>query len=399
MSGNPRDVVITGIGIVSSLGVGRKAHAALLASEEAPQPVVDSSTFAPYAVHPLPEIDWSEQIPKRGDQRQMDTWQRLGVFAAGLALDDAGLKEDAEACATMDMIVAAGGGARDDAVDTLILDASANHNDREVMLNEKLMSELRPTLFLAQLSNLMAGNISIVHKVTGSSRTFMGEEAAGISALETAFARIRAGQSTHALVGGAHVAERPDMQFNFESTGSLAQGDWRPVSARAGQPGGGVVLGSAGAFLVIESRERAEARGATILAVIDKVEGDRGRRDDHGLENRLERMANGESVDLVLSGASGRVDPTTREHAFLAGRYPDAARRTFANLTGHALEAQFPLGAALAAMALSADETVAPFDAATEDAMDKPPRRALVTTVGYLRGEGVALLSAPGERP
>ena len=38
------------------------------------------------------------------------------------------------------------------------------------------MSDLRPTLFLAQLSNLLAGNISIVHGVTGSSRTFMGEE-------------------------------------------------------------------------------------------------------------------------------------------------------------------------------------------------------------------------------
>src|SRR3712207_8516744 len=37
---------------------------------------------------------------------------------------------------------------------------------------------LRPTLFLAQLSNLLAGNISIVHGVAGSSRTFMGEESA-----------------------------------------------------------------------------------------------------------------------------------------------------------------------------------------------------------------------------
>ena len=44
------------------------------------------------------------------------------------------------------------------------------------------MSDLRPTLFLAQLSNLLAGNISIVHGVTGSSRTFMGEEAAGVDA-------------------------------------------------------------------------------------------------------------------------------------------------------------------------------------------------------------------------
>ena len=65
------------------------------------------------------------------------------------------------------------------------------------------MSDLRPTLFLAQLSNLLAGNISIVHGVTGSSRTFMGEEAAGVDAVRIALARIAAGQSDIALVGGS----------------------------------------------------------------------------------------------------------------------------------------------------------------------------------------------------
>ena len=68
------------------------------------------------------------------------------------------------------------------------------------------MSDLRPTLFLAQLSNLLAGNISIVHGVTGSSRTFMGEEAAGVDAVRVAQARIASGQSDIALVGGAQTA-------------------------------------------------------------------------------------------------------------------------------------------------------------------------------------------------
>ena len=56
-------------------------------------------------------------------------------------------------------------------------------------------------LFLSQLSNMLAGNISIVHGVTGSSRTFMGEEA-GLEALRIALARINAGQSEVVLVGG-----------------------------------------------------------------------------------------------------------------------------------------------------------------------------------------------------
>ena len=78
------------------------------------------------------------------------------------------------------------------------------------------MSDLRPTLFLAQLSNLLAGNIAIVHGVTGSSRTFMGEEAAGVDAARIALARIAAGQSDIALVGGSQNGERKDLLVLYE---------------------------------------------------------------------------------------------------------------------------------------------------------------------------------------
>ena len=76
----------------------------------------------------------------------------------------------------MDMIVAADGGERDLAVDSTILSGMPRAANPAAFLNERLFSDLRPTLFLAQLSNLLAGNISIVHSVTSSSRTFMGEE-------------------------------------------------------------------------------------------------------------------------------------------------------------------------------------------------------------------------------
>ena len=51
----------------------------------------------------------------------MEPWQRIGTYAAGLALDRAGAKGNAEMLARMDMIVAAGGGERDEAVDAAIL--------------------------------------------------------------------------------------------------------------------------------------------------------------------------------------------------------------------------------------------------------------------------------------
>jgi 3-oxoacyl-[acyl-carrier-protein] synthase II len=399
MTKAPNDVVVTGVGIVTCQGVGKDAHVALLTAAAAPATIVETEKFKPYPVHPLPEIDWSQQIPKRGDQRQMENWQRIGVFTAGLALDDAGFKDDLEACGSMDMIVAAGGGERDINVDTLIVNEGLKRNDRELLLNEKLTTELRPTLFLAQLSNLLAGNISIVHKVTGSSRTFMGEEAAGISAVETAFHRIKSGESSHALVGGAFSAERLDMILLIESISGHALGDWHPLWSRKPQDGGGMIVGSLGAFLVLESRAHAEARAATIYATIDAIEGDRGNRANGRMEARLERMlgeanaARGEGT-IVFSGSTGFHDLAAREKAVLEAALPNAAIRGYGGISGHGLETQFPLGVAFAALALANKAKVPPFDPGKERPMKTGARTAVVTTVGHVRGEGIAVLSA-----
>lgn len=113
------DVLITGIGLASSLGEGVEPHAQALAAGTAP--IVDAASFAPYPVHPLKPLELDKQIPKKSDQRQMEPWQRLGVYTAGLALDSAGLKDDAQVKSELQVIVAAGGGERDHAVDSAIL--------------------------------------------------------------------------------------------------------------------------------------------------------------------------------------------------------------------------------------------------------------------------------------
>jgi len=391
---SPNDVVITGIGIVSSLGLGADVHWQALTAPE-PGPVVDSERFSPFTVHPLPEIDWSQQIPKRGDQRQMETWQRLGTYTAGLALQDAGIKEDEALCTSMDMIVAAGGGERDVDVDQAILDASLSREDHGILLNEKLTTELRPTLFLAQLSNLLAGNISIVHKVTGSSRTFMGEEGAGIAAIETAAARIRSGQSSHVLVGAAFQTEHPDMLLAYELGGYLQRDGWSSVWDRQDNQGGGVITGSGAAFLVLESREHAEKRGRKAYATISKIVSDRSRRREDSLRETLGQMLAKLDVSeptLAISGASGAQMPTTVEKTVLEAN-ENLAVRGFGSLTGHLKEAQFPFAVALAALAIHNGQSYPAFDAANERSLEQAPEAVVATAVGYSCFEGVGLIT------
>jgi 3-oxoacyl-[acyl-carrier-protein] synthase II len=393
---SPNDVVITGIGLVSSLGEGADAHWQKLTAGR-PEPVIDAERYPPYVIHPLPEIDWGLQIAKRGDQRQMETWQRLGTYTAGLALDDAGIKGDEALCATMDMVVAAGGGERDEAVDSGILAASESRSDRDVLLNEKLTTELRPTLFLAQLSNLLAGNISIVHKVTGSSRTFMGEEGAGVSAVETAAARIRSGQASHVLVGGAFQTEHPDMLLGYELGGYLHRGPWKPVWQRQGAEGGGVITGSGAAFLVLESREHAAARGRHVYAQLEAVVSGRSRRGNADIEQSiaglLGKAAPVNGPLLAISGASGAHAATKAEKSAL-DQNPSIAIRSFGTLTGHMKEAQFPFAVALAALAVDRKAGYPPFDEASEKPFKEIPQSVLATAIGYHYFEGMALVAA-----
>jgi 3-oxoacyl-[acyl-carrier-protein] synthase II len=396
MADAPKETWITGIGIVSCLGEGVDAHWQRLQEARLGAP---AGEYAPYLVHPLVALDLDKQIPKKGDQRQMEAWQRIGCYAAGLALDSAGVKGKADLLGIMDMIVAAGGGERDLAVDTAILAGVPKAENPSVFVNERLMNDLRPTLFLAQLSNLMAGNISIVHGVIGSSRTFMGEESAGVDAVRIAMSRISAGQSKIALVGGAYNSERWDIVQHLVMGGVLRRGESKGVWERAAD-GGGMELGTIGAFLVLEERAHAEARGAKPWARITAVHSDRTRRKPGDVDAALTRLWGkiapqikaGETA--VISGATG-IEPATREEREFLGRQGALAVRATGTHLGQALEPQFPINIALAAAALDHGLLFPACDrTGFERPMDGTLSQIVVTSVGLWRGEAVALVEA-----
>jgi 3-oxoacyl-[acyl-carrier-protein] synthase II len=389
-----RETWITGIGLLSSLGEGIDTHVARLNSGDVP--VTDFQTYPTFLFHPLGPVDFDKQIPKKGDQRQMELWQRIGTYTAGLALTDAGVAGNQELLKRMDMIVAAAGGERDIKVDASIAEELRTHNNPEARLNQRLLSELRPTLFLAQLSNLLAGNISIVHGVVGSSRTFMGEEGSGIQAVQTAHARIKAGQSDLALVGGAYNAARPDMLGLWEFAHLHYRDEFKPVFAPGRKPG--MATGTGSCFLVLESRKHAEARGAKPIAKLMHVESARSKRDAGGVRATVSALVEAArkyapNASAIYTSATG-AEPATSEEAE-ALKAAGLPVRSVVSRIGQTFESMFPFGIAFAALAIANGKLAAPMpDVPLESAGADGVKSIIVSTVGHWRGEGAGIVEA-----
>jgi 3-oxoacyl-[acyl-carrier-protein] synthase II len=210
-----------------------------------------------------------------------------------------------------------------------------------------------------------------------------------------ACARIAAGQGDIMLVGGSYNAQRPDVLLHYAMGGLMRQAPFEPVWARQAS-GGGMLLGSVGCFLVIESRSHAAARGMDAYGHIAAIRTDRSRRrPGEATANAKAQFAAMQSHfdragTAVLSGASGVAAPTIEERAFLAEI--GLPVRAVATALGHSLEPAFPASLALAALAVKHGALFPPLEAA-EQPMAAPLTQALVTSWGHWRGEALALVT------
>jgi len=161
----------------------------------------------------------------------------------------------------------------------------------------------------------------------------------------------------------------------------------------------GFALGSGGAFLVIESKAHAEARGAKPFARLKTVIADRARRKDAGevtasLDKLWTNLGPLKQDAAIITGATGAEPATSEELSFLK-KHADVAVRATGTTFGHAVETQFPLGIGLAALAISRGALYPPNDSTgVEIEMSKPPSQIVVIGTGHWRGEGMALVEA-----
>lgn len=254
-----RRVAITGIGLVSPLGVGTQATwQGVLEGRSGIGPITrfDASDFATKFAGEVREFDATQWIPKR-QIRQMDLFIQYAVAASYMAIQDAGLDKDAPDADLAGVYVGAGLGG--------ITTIEATYDSLKAKGPRLGIS---PYFVPAIIINLAAGQISMLHKYRGPSFSHVSACSTGAHSIGEALRVIQRGEAEVMVAGGTESTVTPLGIGGFNAARALStrnddpQTASRPFTASRD----GFVLSEGAGLLVLEDFERAKSRGAKIYA-------------------------------------------------------------------------------------------------------------------------------------
>lgn len=265
------EIVVTGIGILSPSGRGSDdAWSGVLAGRTAAATddlLVEEGTSVTITCR-VPDFDPDEELG-RGAKRRLDRFTHLALIAAREAVGDAGLTgaDDPFAITVTDpdrIGVALGSG----------IGGAETWAEEYPRYLGKGPGRVSPMFVPKMLSNTGAGTVAIRTGARGPNMTVNTACAAGASALHMGRDWLVAGSADVVLAGGVEAGITGLSVAAFGQMGALSRS---PDPATASRPfdvaRDGFVIGEGAAVLVLETREHAEARGATPLAVLAGVGG------------------------------------------------------------------------------------------------------------------------------
>ncbi len=254
MRGDVRNVVVTGMGVVSPAGNDLKTFWARM--------VEGKTTIAPLTGIPTEQLfcriaaQVREFEPEHYfDRRQLpmlDRFSQFAVVAARQAMADSGLSLTERESENVAVIIGSGTG------------GSGTMDEQYLKLYGEGASRLHPLTIPKTMINACASHISIDLGLKGEAFTVASACASGAHAIGQAFRMIRAGAADVAVTGGAEACLTPGVIKAWEALRVLSSDACRPFSANRG----GLVLGEGAAILVLEEYERARLRGATIYGFL-----------------------------------------------------------------------------------------------------------------------------------
>ncbi len=255
-----RSVVVTGIGVVSPVGIGKEAFAASLAEGRSgvrPISHFDATEFTTRFSAYIDEFDPTPALNPK-EARRMARFQQFAVIAADEAIADAGLDFGEGEADRIGVIVGSGIGG---------LYTMEEQHDKLV---EGGMRKVSPFLVPMMIVDLAAGLISIRHGAKGINYSPVSACATGSHAIGEAAEAIRRRQADVIIAGGVDAAITPLGLAGFAAARALSTRNEEPE--RASRPfdvnRDGFVMGEGCGILVLEDRERALARNARIYGEV-----------------------------------------------------------------------------------------------------------------------------------
>ncbi len=265
------EVVITGAGIVSPIGIGRAAFWGSLAGRLSGIHRISAFDVAgtgfPFGAE-IRDFDPKDFVKPRKSLKVMSREIQFGVVAASLAMSDAGLAADATDAERLGVVFGAD-------MMHCELDEVANAYRRcttDGRFDARLwgrcaMDEIYPLWMLKYLPNMPACHIAIAHDARGPNNSHSLGEASSLTAIGEAARIIERGAADVMIAGGASSRIHPII---------WARSPLLPVSRREDDPAkvlrpfdanrDGFIHGEGAGALILENRRHAEARGAKILA-------------------------------------------------------------------------------------------------------------------------------------
>ena len=260
-SGNSgRRAVITGIGLVTPLGVGtRKNWEALLRGANGIGPVTrfDASRYSTRFAGEIKGFDPLPFIEKK-EVRKMDLFIQYAVVAAHLAVEDSGMSPAALEGDQTGVCIGSGiGGIR-------------SLEETHKILLEKGPDRVSPFFLIQTIINEAAGQISIKYRAKGPNTATVTACSTGTHAIGDSFRMIARGEADIMFAGGAEAPVTPLGLAGFCAMKALSERNdhpekaSRPFDARRD----GFVMGEGSGIVLLEELEHALARGARIYAEV-----------------------------------------------------------------------------------------------------------------------------------
>ena len=355
-----RRVVVTGVGLVSPLGIGtEESWQAIRAGRPGISRIeqFDTTGFSSCIAGEIKNFDPSQYI-ERKEIKKMGRFIQLGIAATEFALAQSGLKVDAHNAERVGVYIGSGIGGFE-----------VIEREHKTLL-EKGPSRISPFFIPATIINLASGYVSIRTGAKGPNSATATACTSSAHSIGDSFKIIQRGDADAMLCGGAEAAITPMGVGGFAAMRALSQRNDEPE--KASRPWDakreGFVVGEGAGMLVIEELEHARRRGATILAEIvgygmsadayhitsPSEDGDGAFRvmtlamKDAGIEPRLIDYVNAHGTSTEVGD---RIETKAVKRAFCEHAYKLAVSST-KSMTGHLLGGAGGLEAGITVLAM-----------------------------------------------